>query len=452
MKKSEFIEDDLTELKEKFDDNTLKAICAFANTKGGTIYIGISDKKELKGFDVQNKELERITNKIVDSLGIHPYLESTSIRRSPILKITVKKSSIPISFSGTYYKRVGNTTREMKADELKTYFVKSTNWDAISGDYSIKEIDENTVRKFVRNAVSKGRLEADEKDDIKDVLNRLKLIVDGKITHAAIMLFGKQPQKYFLNAVVRVGRFKDPSTIIGDKVIQGNLFAQAEEAEQAIKSFINVQYEIKGGLERKDTWDYPLEAIREGLLNALIHRDYFKFGVQTQIKVFEDYVWFYNPGGLPEGMTIDKLMKVHSSVPRNPHIMHIFYLAGLVEEYGSGIGRMIELMKEAKLPEPEFSEEMGGFVLTFRKDWFTPAKLAELVLNERQITAVNYVKEKGRITNTEYQKLYNVKKRQASDDLKVLEEKGIFERVGSTGKGTFYTLSKGAPKGRKGHL
>lgn len=236
---------------------------------------------------------------------------------------------MPISFGGTYYKRVANTTREMKAEELRTHFMRGTYWDSICGDYSFKEINEDSVRKFIRNAVAKGRLKATEKDDIKEVLNRLKLVVEGRLTHAAIMLFGKDPQKYFINAIVRIGRFKDEATIIGDKVINGNLFQQAEEAEQAIKGFINVRYEIKGGLERKEIWDYPLEAVREGLLNALIHRDYFKSNIQTQIKVFDDYVWFYNPGGLPEGMTIEKLTKVHSSIPRNPSIMHIFYLAGL---------------------------------------------------------------------------------------------------------------------------
>ena len=112
-------------------------------------------------------------------------------------------------------------------------------------------------------------------------------------------------------------------------------------SEEVIKNFINVRYEITGEqLTRKNIWDYPLEAIREALLNAVIHRDYFKYNVQTQIKIFNDWIWFFNIGGLPEGITLEQLKTTHPSVARNPLIVHIFYLAGLIEEYGSGIGRI----------------------------------------------------------------------------------------------------------------
>ena len=107
---------------------------------------------------------------------------------------------------------------------------------------------------------------------------------------------------------------------------------------------------------------------------------------------------------------------------------------------GSGIGRIIETMSEAGLPEPEFKEEMGGFSVYFRKDIYTEEYLRELGLNERQIKAVMYVKKRGKITNREYQELTGVKKRQATIDLKELEEKNIFEKHGTTGKGTYYTL------------
>nr|WP_284730382.1 ATP-binding protein [Thermosipho sp. 1244] len=218
--------------------------------------------------------------------------------------------------------------------------------------------------------------------------------------------------------------------------------------EEAIKNFINVKYEIKE-LVRKEIWDYPLEAIREALLNALIHRDYFRWNVQTQIKIFDDYIWFYNIGGLPEGITLEQLKGPHSSVPRNPLLVHIFYLAGFIEEMGSGTERIIESMKSAGLPEPEFKEEMGGFSVYFRKDIYTEEYLKELGLNERQIKAVMYVKEKGRITNREYREMFNITDRTALNDLNGLCKKGIMIKVGKTGRSTKYILIKFGNKPEK---
>lgn len=172
----------------------------------------------------------------------------------------------------------------------------------------------------------------------------------------------------------------------------------------------------------------------------MIHRDYFKYNVQTQIKIFNDWIWFFNIGGLPEGITLEQLKTTHPSVARNPLIVHIFYLAGLIEEYGSGIGRIMDSLKEANLPEPEFKEEFSGFSLYMRKDYYTEGRLKEMEFNDRQIKAVMYVKEKGKITNKEYQELNGVTKKTASRDLGVLTDKRILGKVGSTGKGTYYIM------------
>ena len=447
------IENDNVECKESFGDAVLKTLCGFANTNGGTVIIGISDKGEAKGIKITNKELERITEKIIGKLGIHPKIKIEDYRNKKVLKIKVERSNVPISFNGRYYERVGNTTREMKPEKLKEFFLKGVNWDSmVNENANFKEIDEETVKRFIRMAKSKGRLAIFNEDtDIKTIFEHLKLSIDGKLTNGAIILFGQSPQKYFLNAVLRVIKLKNETTIIGDRIIEGNLFKQVFEGEEAIKNFINVRYEIKK-LVREEIWDYPLEAIREALINSLIHRDYFKWNVQTQIKIFDDYIWFFNIGGLPDGITLEQLKKPHPSVPRNPLIVHIFYLAGLIEEIGSGIGRITESMRKAVLPEPEFKEEMGGFSVYFRKNIYTEEYLKNLGLTERQIKAVFYVKEKGKITNKEYQVLNGVSKPTATRELKEIEEKEIFEKVGITGKGTFYCLkgSQWAQRAQKG--
>jgi ATP-dependent DNA helicase RecG len=288
----------------------------------------------------------------------------------------------------------------MLGDKLKSFFLKGTNWDAITGDYTIDVIDEESIRKFIKLAIKSGRLRAvDESEDIKTILTRLKLIPNGKLTNGAIMLFGKDPQKFF----------------------------------------INVRCEIKDELVRKNIWDYPLDAIREALLNALIHRDYFKFNVQTQIKIFEGYIWFFNIGGLPEGITIELLKGPHSSVPRNPLIAHIFYLAGFIEEYGSGIRRMTESLSEAGLPYTEFKEEFAGFSLYMRKDKYSNERLREMGLNERQIRAVMYLKEEGKITNKVYRHLTGLSDEGARIDLTELIDRGLLQRK-NKGRGAHYVL------------
>jgi ATP-dependent DNA helicase RecG len=429
------------EFKEAIVESVFKTLSAFANTNGGIVYIGISDRKEIKGFHCQNSTIEDLTNKIVNKLGIHPQIDSIDVDDKNILKIETKKSTLPVSYDGRYYKRVGNTTREMQGEELRAFFIKGTNWDGLTGDYSVEEIDAETVRKFVRMAVRSGRLKkADEDDDIKTTLEKLKLVIDGKLTNGAIMLFGKIPQNRFINAVVRVGRFKDEITIIGDRYIEGNLFKQVDESLESIKNFINVRYEITGEtLTRENIWDYPLEALRESLLNSVIHRDYFRYNVQTQIKVFDDKIWFFNIGGLPEGITLNQLKIPHPSVARNPLIVHVFYLAGLIEEYGSGIGRIMKSTSEAGIPEPEFKEEFGGFSVYLYKNIYSNEQLRWMGLNDRQVKAVNYVREKGKITNKEYRELTGLSDEGARLDFALLIEKGILLPKGS-GRGALYVL------------
>ncbi len=429
--------------KEKFGDSALKAICGMANTKGGRVIIGVADDSRIKGINITNEKLERISEKIADKLGIHPHIELEDREGKKILVITVPKSNVPISFNGRYYERVGNTTREMKNERLKTFFLKDTNWDSLINDKAdFNEIDEETVKSFIKIGKRKGRLTAfDENTDIKVLFEHLSLSEKGKLTNAAIILFGKNPQKYFLNAVLRVVRLKNEITPVGDRLIGGNLFKQVIEGEEAIKNFISVRYEIKE-LIREEIWDYPLPAIREALINALIHRDYFRWSVQTQIKIFDDYIWFYNIGELPEGITLEQLKKPHSSVPRNPLIVHIFYLMGLIEEMGTGTGRIIENLKLYGLPEPEFKEEMGGFSLYFRKDIYTEEYLRELGLNERQIKAVLYVKDNGRITNKDYQKVNSCSRNTATNDLRKLVDKGILKQSGKRGAGAYYVIAQ----------
>ncbi len=352
-----------------------------------------------------------------------------------VLMIEIDKSAQPVSYRAKYYKRVGNTTREMLGEELITFFQKWSNWDTLTGEYNIDEIDEDTVNKFIKMATSNGRLRHIEDGSLTEKLEQLGVIRDGKLTNAAIMLFGKNPQKHFINAVIRIVRLKDETTII-----DGNLFQQVERAQKEINNNLKVLYSIDDdSFSRKTIWNYPLVALREALMNAIVHRDYFRNNVQTQIKIFDDHINIFNVGGLPEGITIEQLENVHPSVPRNPLIVNILYRAGFIEELGSGIRRMINSLNDAGLPKPEFKEEAAGFSLFM---WQMPSKedLKEEGLKNRQQKAIDYLLIEGKITNREYRELNpGTDPATATKELQDLVNKGITLSKGKL-KSTYYFL------------
>ena len=207
------------EFKERFTDSVLKTIAAFANTYGGLIIVGVNDKKEIVGIDTDDKNYQKIINKVVNKLGITPSFEIVEVNDRFILAIEVSRSYIPVSFEGKYYKRVGNTTREMNFEELKRFFQRDLRWERFSErDFRIDEIDEHSVRSFLRTAKAKGRLTVfSGEEPIEEVFERLGLMENGKINNAGMLLFGKNPQKYFDHARVRVVRLRDNITIIGDR-------------------------------------------------------------------------------------------------------------------------------------------------------------------------------------------------------------------------------------------
>ncbi len=282
------------------------------------------------------------------------------------------------------------------------------------------------------------------------------MIKEGHPTWAAILLLHRHPQRFLSQAVIHCGRFKEETIVIDDKMIEGTIIEQVEEAMDFIRKNINVKFIMTGKPAREEIWDYPLEALREAIINAVCHRDY-TVPSNTEVRIYDDSLIVWSPGGLPFGITIEDLYKPHSSVLRNKGIAGVFYDMRWIEQWGSGIDKMREACMKAGLPEPRF-EEYQGFRVIFNKDIYTEESLRKFGLNERQIKAVRYTKENGRITNKEYQEITGLRKRQSTDDLKQLEDKKILVRIGTTGKSAYYVLkgrqrgergSKGAPKGQE---
>lgn len=297
------------------------------------------------------------------------------------------------------------------------------------------------VEKYIKEANATGRRKI--KDSPTEVLKKLEFIKDGKATWAAILTFGKEPQRPLLQSAVHCGRFRmDKTQIIDDLMIETDLIEQVDEVMKFATRHISVRYEFEGKPKRKEVWEYPLEALREAVINAIVHRDY-AAPSNVQVEIYDDRIEIWNPGKLLPGITIEDLYKKeHKSVIRNRLLAQVFYDIGYIEKYGSGTIKIIDLCKEHGIPLPEFKEVSGGFSVIFRKDIYTEEYIRNIGMNERQIKAIMYVKEKGKITNKEYQELTKISRQMATIDLSEIVEKGIFTMKGKAGKGIAYQLTQ----------
>lgn len=429
---------------EHSDDECIKTVCALANAAGGVILLGVSANGSLIENNLAAQSIAQFIQRLSEAIqpAIIPDYEIHETEGKAIALLHVPEAPIkPVMIAGKCYRRAGAANVLLSLTEVAQLHFQSLgrSWDAmICEDAQLEDIDAAKVRRFVELTNQKRRRNLEANLPLPECLEKLTLLQQGKITMAALLLFGKNPQTFVSHARIKAGRFKNETVIVDEQEITGTLFEQIEQAFAFIQKHLTVKLVIGGHLQREEVWDYPLPALREGLINAICHRDY-AAPMATQIRIYDDQLIIWNPGSLPQSLHLDDLRKRHQSVLRNKLIGSIFYDAGLVEKWGSGTNRIIEECKKLGLPEPEWREQQG-LILSLRKDRFTEDILMEQDLNDRQLQAVAFVKRKRKITNQEYQELVGVKKRTASDDLRELEEKNIFERVGSTGKGTYYKL------------
>jgi ATP-dependent DNA helicase RecG len=437
-KESQFIE-----FKLNWRDEYLKAISSFANDKGGELIIGMDDHGNPVGLKNAKRLLEDLPNKIRNKLGIIPSLEIEKKNKVDIVKVIVRPSSVPISYDGRFYVRSGSTIQELQGKDLADFLMKKSGvtWDEVCEERAtLNELNSGTIEKFKKYTIDRIP-SITEEIDIQTLLEKLKLIDHGRIKRGAILLFGNNPQQLYLQSVVKIGKFLSNTDIQFTDIINGNLFQQLENTIEILRSkylVSNIKYE---GIHRRDLLEYPYEALREAVINALIHRDYSGTS-HIQIRVYSDRLVIMNEGKLPPEVPVEKLKTDHLSKPRNRLLAEIFYYAGFIEAWGRGTLKIVDNCLQQGLPEPDFLEENNVMSVVFYKDMLTEQNLKELGLHERQIKAMKYIKETGRITNHDYQEMFGIKKRQATDDLSNLVEMKLIERIGKTGKGTYYILKR----------
>jgi ATP-dependent DNA helicase RecG len=432
------------EYKQSWRDEYLKWICGFANAQGGRIFVGIDDNGAVTGVDDYKKLMDDLPNKAVNHLGLVIDVNLYEQSGKHYIEIVVPQSTVPISYRGIYHYRSGSTKQELKGAALHNWLLKKSgkNWEDIPvPGTTMEDLDPETIQNFLKKAISKERIPASAADEgIKLLLERLNLLSkEGELTNAAILLFGKHPYAISPTTSFKIGRFgKQLSDLRFQDIVETNLLTMVEKVMEKLKDRYLIRPISYKGLERMEPLEYPESALREVILNSIIHKDYSSTWIF--LRVYDDKLEIWNPGELPDELTVEKLKGNHSSYPRNPNIAGVFFKAGYIESWGRGMNRIIEALVEAELPEPIIEEDMKGLRVTFLKDVYTEEYLKTMNLTVRQIKAILYIKQYGKITNSDYQSINETSHRTAARDLQELVQKQFIDRSGTTGKGTYYIL------------
>ncbi|MBK9220676.1 MAG: putative DNA binding domain-containing protein [Saprospiraceae bacterium] len=433
------------EYKSSWRDEYLKWICGFANANGGTIFIGKDDEGKVVGVSDAKKLLEDIPNKVKDTLGILVDVNLHKTAKGDFIEVLVEGYPYPVNYKGQYHYRSGSTKQELKGAALDKFLLqkKGKRWDGIPvPKVSIADLKQDTFDFFRKRAFKSQRISEDILTDTNEhLIENLHLKENAFLKRATILLFHANPEKFVTGAFIKIGFFETDDDLKFQDETHGNLFEQIEKSMDLLfTKYIKAEISYEG-ISRVEKYEYPKEAVREALLNAIAHKDY-SGGVPIQISVYKDKIIFWNEGQLPENWTIENLLTKHPSKPYNPDIANALFRSGYIELWGRGTLKMIKECADAGIPQPIYFYDMSGFFVEFRKDIYNEKYFKSLGLNNRQLKAALYLKEKGKITNSEYQKMNDTSARTAVRDLELLVNLGVLKRKGER-KGAFYELTYG---------
>jgi ATP-dependent DNA helicase RecG len=363
------------EYKRSWKDEYLKWICGFANAQGATMFLGVDDNMKLYGLPNAKRLLEDIPNKINTTMGLVVDVDLHEQDGLEYLEVTIVPANVPISYRGKYYYRSGSTLQELTGTALTDFLMRKLNitWDATTEkSATINDIDPEAVNYFLNAAIEEGRINKSAKNlSIEQLLHRLHLINkdNGQLTLAALLLFGKDVERWNMTVAFRLGRFGNSEA---DLIIQDKIVCPLIEMPDKVIETLRTKYLISPihyeELRRKEPLEIPEDGLREMLCNSLIHKDY--TGTFIQMKVFNERITLWNAGTLPPGYTVEKLMEPHESHPRNRLMANVFYLAGFIESWGRGYEKIREAFEKEKLQVPVFEEVRGGIMVTIKRESF----------------------------------------------------------------------------------
>jgi len=432
-----------------------QAICALLNSGGGSVYIGIDEAGEVRSRNITDN-YHKVLNQAIYQSGT-PYkpalipqayfsCEIVEYKGIKIAEVNVPAGLFaPYSYQNIVFVRKNKKTIQAGPAEINHIinkrYIQSTRWGTMPAlEISLENLDINEILKTSSLAVEKRMYAFRDSKDPFMVLEDLNLIFQGQITNYALILYGKQPERIYPHIRTRIITYYGKKTdlqIGEDKFIEGNLLDQYELIFSYLSNKIPVIAELSSFKEtRTDTPKYPYWSLREGIRNALIHRNYSSMSAELKIEVFNDRISIWSYGKLPDDLEIKDLKKEHPSLPTNPEIAQVFFLNGIIEKMGRGTQRIIEEFSSWGLNSPKWEEIGGGIKLTMTGK--TIGKIPE-TLNQRQIDLIRQLKTEESITVEQYLENLNmmVSPRTARYDLAELTRLGYLKKQGK-GQSTIY--------------
>ena len=432
------------EWKESWRDEHLKGICAFANTKGGIFVIGKKDDGEIVGVKNAKKLMEDLPNKISNLLSIVCEVNLLKEGDLEYIEIIVEPVKQAVSFQGRHFVRSGSTTRMLSGSSLVEFIMEKNDiqWDAlIEKGATIDDIDSNAIGVYKQVAIEGGRLPyLTTQTTTEKLLKSLELMNnEGGITKAALLLFGKHPLRINRTAYLKIGKFGDSSSeLLVQDVVETNSFEMAQKTLELIDAKYVPSHISYKGLQRIETPEYPYNALREMLLNAIMHRRYGDAAIT--VRIYEDRIKIWNTGKLSDKLTFEKLKDgEHHSHPRNKLLANAFYKANMVESWGRGITIIMEECERYGLPEPRIEEQDSGVAVTLFKDIYNKKYLSKIDITDRQREIIQYVKDNDFATNSIISDNFSIVSRTALRDLKELVDLKILKKEGE-GSATKYII------------
>ncbi|MCM1158635.1 MAG: putative DNA binding domain-containing protein [Bacteroidales bacterium] len=427
------------EWKQSWKDEYLKWICGFANAQGGKIYIGAKDDGTVVGLKDSKKLLEDIPNKIQNKLGIVADVNLLAENGLEYIEIIINPWAFPVNYNGEYHYRSGSTKQQLRGNALTNFLMAKTGmkWDAATiSNISVSDLDKESFDIFKREALRSGRMTKEDLDiSDEELLEKLDLIVDGKLKRAGALCFYRNPEKVIGGCYVKIGKFEGSELLYQDEV-HGSLLIMADR----VIDLIYLKY-LKAAVSyykdtRVETYPFAREAVREAVFNALIHCNWAD-NVPVQIRIEEDVMFVSNCSMLPFGWTAETLLGTHTSKPYNPDIAKVFYRAGYIESWGRGIQKICDACKDLGTDEPVYIVHGEDIMVKFKalqgikaSDFKEPKPQSDALGDALEDKLMMLLKEKPHLTQKEMVEKLSVSRATIQRLIKKLDDEKKLERVG----------------------
>jgi ATP-dependent DNA helicase RecG len=332
----------------------METLCGMLNGAGGVVLIGVTPEGKIYGQEISDKTLRGVAEQICH---FEPPADIRQMRidlgdngkEVLVLEAQPDPTRRPYVFNGRPYQRVGPTTSVMPQEVYHRLLAErpdsSTRWETLPAEgYGLAELDQEEILRTVRLGIAAGRLPESTGNDVPDILHRMGLVKEGRLNNATVVLFGTRFLPDYPQCQLRMARFRgvDKSEFLDQRQIEGHAFDLLDEAMLFLRRHLPVAGRIVPGLfEREDEPLFPLEALREALVNAFCHRDYTIAGGAVSLAIYDDRMEIWSDGTLPAGLSPADLKRDHPSKPRNPLIAKVFYLRGIIERWGRGTQKIV---------------------------------------------------------------------------------------------------------------